>query len=168
MASKPAIPGNKRKLLSNLNNLLSVLYYSACFYSLVNMTFLLLLFTVKAGYVKLTLQTYVRFGGKKMSHARFPSTHLILPEFRQVALKPTVIPEVIQREKNKQEFQRLLDISLRSKVVLHIISTNEAGSLKTTGIVKTIDHNSGLLLIQTLEGPRRIQSHEVQDVLAEV
>lgn len=102
-----------------------------------------------------------------MSHARFPSTHLILPEFRQVALRPADIPEVIHREKNKQEFQRLLELSLHSKVVLHIVSANAAGSFKTTGIVRTIDNHKGNLLLQTLEGPRCIKSHEVQDILVD-
>ena len=52
-----------------------------------------------------------------MRRARFPSTHMIMPEFRQAARKPAAIPDMIKREKNKQEFQRLVELSLRSKIV---------------------------------------------------
>ena len=101
-----------------------------------------------------------------MRRARFPSTHMIMPEFRQASRIPASIPYLIKREKNKQEFHRLVELSLRSKIVLHIISTHKTGLLKTTGIVKAVDHHTGSLLIQTLEGPRRIHPHDVQDILA--
>ncbi|MCR3923183.1 MAG: hypothetical protein NUK65_11830 [Firmicutes bacterium] len=102
-----------------------------------------------------------------MTHARFPATHLILPEFREIALKPQVIPQLIHREKNKQEFQRLLELSLQCGLVLQIVTTGKQSPLHTTGIVKMINIDTNMIVVQTLEGPRHIPVGEVQDIMCD-
>ena len=103
-----------------------------------------------------------------MNNARFPSTHMILPEFRHISLKPQVITEPLIRIKNQQEFQRLIELSLLHGIVLQILTRSEDGgnSRTTTGIVKQINPHSGIITIHTLEGIRNLNSRDVCDVIS--
>lgn len=103
-----------------------------------------------------------------MSKARFPSTPMILPEFRHVFRKHENVQEPVVRIKNRQEFQRLIELSLQNGIVLQLYSNSENMQVRhmTTGIIKHINPHTSTLVVQTLEGPRFIKTADICDVMS--
>ncbi|NLP37836.1 MAG: hypothetical protein GX357_09305 [Firmicutes bacterium] len=100
-----------------------------------------------------------------MQKARFPSTYMILPEYRQLTFKQPKDPNPVERIKNRQEFQRLLELSLRHGHVVQIIChPNKSLPRVNTGIVKKINPQAETLTLQTLEGPRKIDTRQIVDI----
>ncbi|NLM52951.1 MAG: hypothetical protein GX197_09070 [Firmicutes bacterium] len=102
-----------------------------------------------------------------MQKARFPSTHMVLPEYRRLTFKQPADPNPIEHVKNRQEFQRLLELSLQHGVVLQITCRSGKNQWRlNTGIVKKINPHSGTLTLQTLEGPHKIDTRQIVDIIS--
>ncbi|MDW7649769.1 MAG: hypothetical protein SCK29_01345 [Bacillota bacterium] len=99
-----------------------------------------------------------------MKQFQFPRSRIIPPESRKTA---ATLPEAepVRDEHYLQEFQLLLERSLREGLVLRIISASGSGKITTTGMITHTDPNSGRLQVQTLEGTRTIHTANILDLL---
>jgi hypothetical protein len=67
-------------------------------------------------------------------------------------------------EQRLQEFQKLLEWSFHSGLVIRIVTASRSGPLITTGIVKKISPWAGQLIVQTIEGIRIVLTKHIQEI----
>ncbi|HHX73973.1 MAG TPA: hypothetical protein GX699_03625 [Firmicutes bacterium] len=103
-----------------------------------------------------------------MKKTRFPATHMVLPAFRAVSRQHDKQHDAVTRVQNKQEFQRLIELSLTHGIVLEIVT--QAGDRQPpcmhTGIVSQVNPTNGTLTIQTPEGRKILAAAAVCKIRA--
>jgi hypothetical protein len=103
-----------------------------------------------------------------MNSHRFPSSAMLLPEFRkdlllrkqryQVPIKPLL------DEQQLREFQHLVQHSLQNGIVLQIVTISDQQKLCTTGIIIKAEPWSGKLVLSTIEGERVLYSSHITEI----
>ncbi|NLM45821.1 MAG: hypothetical protein GX200_03355 [Firmicutes bacterium] len=103
-----------------------------------------------------------------MKNTRFPATHMVTPAFRAVCSKGGKRQETVMDVPDKQEFQRLIELSLVHGLVLEI-ETRAGGSKAAclhTGIVREVNPQNGTLTVETPEGRKILAAAAIYDIYA--
>jgi hypothetical protein len=101
----------------------------------------------------------------------YPSGRMILPEFRQRLVEQKnkeLLYEKTQQplydEQHLQEFQSLLEQSLRDRLVIRIITFEAEKKTTTTGIVTRAVPQTGKIEVQTIEGERVLHAGNIRRI----
>jgi len=103
-----------------------------------------------------------------MKKTRFPATHMVLPAFRAVSRQHDKQHDAVTRVQNKQEFQRLIELSLRHGIALDIVTRvcNKKSTGLQTGIVREVNPHNGTLTIETPEGCKILAASSICNIYA--
>lgn len=101
----------------------------------------------------------------------YPSGRMMMPEFRQRLIEQRNKEFLTEKdrqplhdEQHLQEFQSLLEQSLRDRLVIRIITFAEGKKTITTGIVTRAVPQTGNIEVQTIEGERVLHVDSIQRI----
>ncbi|NLN06765.1 MAG: hypothetical protein GX167_04005 [Firmicutes bacterium] len=103
-----------------------------------------------------------------MKNNRFPATHMVTPAFRAVCSKHDKRQDPVKGVPNRQEFQRLIELSLRHGIALDIVTRvcNKKSTGLQTGIVREVNPHNGTLTIETPEGCKILAASSICNIYA--